>query len=320
MLTAALLFAPLRTSRRFARLIAAMMRDGGPVEAGQYLVALLGAVVSAPGLWALLLLVPPAALLYKITKHTKEMQDGTRQLLERMADTVDLRDPYTGGHSRRVAELCAGILRALPLRGPEATLIISAARVHDIGKVGIPDAVLLKDGRLTDEESAIMRTHPVRGADLLAQYPDFARGADIVRHHHERWDGKGYPDGLDGTDIPLGARVIAVADSFDAMTTDRPYRAGIPVQGAAAILREGSGTEWEPVIVQAFLRSIADRLEEAQSGTPTEASVPSISTTLLVSPLTEGLDLICRDEPLHQILEQPDQDLPMRRRKAQTWS
>src|SRR5581483_2790892 len=108
--------------------------------------------------------------------------------------------------------------------GPEASLIISAARVHDIGKIGIPDDILKKPGKLTSRERAIIESHAARGADLLVRYPDFARGKAIVRHHHERWDGKGYPDGIRGLEIPLGARVIAVADSYDAMTSDRPYR------------------------------------------------------------------------------------------------
>ena len=102
-----------------------------------------------------------------------------------------------------------------------------------------------------------METHPGRGAELLARYPDFARGVAIVRHHHERWDGQGYPDRRAGIDIPFGARVIAVADSFDAMTSDRPYRPGMPVERAAQILREGRGTQWDAQIVDAFLRTAA---------------------------------------------------------------
>src|SRR5947209_12107254 len=113
-------------------------------------------------------------------------------MLESMADAVDLRDPYTGGHSRRVADLSELILKALPMRGPEADLIVSSARVHDIGKIGMPDQVLKKEGPLSDEEWVFMKDHPVKGAELLRKYPDFARGAGIIRHHHERWDGLGY--------------------------------------------------------------------------------------------------------------------------------
>jgi len=193
-------------------------------------------------------------------ERTKELHETTRQIVESMTDTVELRDPYTGGHSRRVTELTAGILREMGMHGSDVDLIVTAARVHDIGKIGMPDHVLLKDGNLTPEESAIMKSHPERGAELLKRYPDFAWGADIVRHHHERWDGAGYPHRRKGTEIPFGARVIAVADSFDAMTSDRPYRRGMTVQEAAAVLREGRGTQWDATLVDAFLRSIAPRL------------------------------------------------------------
>lgn len=117
-----------------------------------------------------------------------------------------------------------------------------------------------------------METHPDRGAGLLARYPDFAPGVDIVRYHHERWDGAGYPHGLKGQEIPFGARVIAVADSFDAMTSDRPYRPGMPVSRAVEILRAGRGQQWDPAIVDAFLRSITDQLFQ-----PEQARVRSVS-------------------------------------------
>lgn len=263
LLTSALLILPISRERP-NRLIVSMVQEGGLTEAAQYLVALLGAMASVENRWSLLLLFLPTMLVYFTTKHTKEMRDATRTILEKTADMVDMRDPYTGGHSRRVAEYTAGILRELPMRGPEAQLIIAAARVHDIGKIGIPDAVLKKDGRLSDEEWEIMKAHADKGADLIMQYPDFSRGVDIVRHHHERWDGKGYPHGLVGTDCPLGARVISVADSFDAMTSDRPYRAGMPVQRASLVLWEGRGVQWDPMIVEAFLRSIGERLEESE--------------------------------------------------------
>lgn len=246
------------------RVWVAMVQEGALAEGVQYLVALLGALAARYQLWALLLVPLPTVLVYRAAKSAKELQETTRTILESMADAVDLRDPYTGGHSRRVAELVAGILRELPQRGPEADLIISSARVHDIGKIGIPDEILKKEGALSDEELALMQTHPDRGAELLRRYPDFARGVDIVRHHHERWDGLGYPHGLKGLAIPLGARVIAVADGFDAMISDRPYRRGMSVERATAILREGRGSQWDGRIVDAFLRSI-----EVQATVPT---------------------------------------------------
>ena len=127
------------------------------------------------------------------------------------------------------------------------------ARIHDIGKIGIPGSVLNNPGRLTDAERHVMEKHPVLGADLLLRYQDFARGVAIVRHHHERIDGNGYPSRLAGHDIPFGARVIAVADTWDALTSDRPYRRGIPPERAAAILCAGRGTQWSAELVDALL-------------------------------------------------------------------
>lgn len=265
-LTCPLTLAPV-TGESPLRLMVLMAREAGAIEGVQYIVGLLGVLGAMQHLWTLVLLAPPTIVAYVSFKSSKEVQVSTRQILESMADTVDLRDPYTGGHSRRVAEYSVGILQELPMRGPEADLITWAARVHDIGKIGTPDDVLKKPGPLRDEEWAIIEMHPVSGADLLIRYPDFSRGAEIVRHHHEAWDGTGYPDRLKGNLIPLGARIIAVADSFDAMTSDRPYRRGMPVERALSILREGRGRQWDAPIVDAFVRSIAGWHQESSPGT-----------------------------------------------------
>jgi HD-GYP domain-containing protein (c-di-GMP phosphodiesterase class II) len=144
----------------------------------------------------------------------------------------------------------------MQIAGPEAELIITAARLHDIGKISLPDGILHKHEALTPEEWKVMEQHPVIGADVVERYPAFARGASIIRHHHERLDGLGYPDRITDSTIPFGARVIAVADSYDAMTSDRPYRKGMPVERAAAILHGGRGTQWDPDVVDAFLELI----------------------------------------------------------------
>jgi putative two-component system response regulator len=124
--------------------------------------------------------------------------------------------------------------------------------LHDIGKIALPDSILHKHDPLTEEERKQLEMHPGIGADMFARYKGFARGAAIVRGHHERWDGMGYPDGLARSDIPFGARVIAVTDSFDAMTSDRPYRRGMSVDQAVVLLRRGRGTQWDPHLVDAF--------------------------------------------------------------------
>ncbi len=244
------------------RVVVAAAREAWLAEGAQYLLGLQGALMAEGRLWSLALLVLPTILVYRAFKSAMELHDTTRYMLEKMADTVDLRDPYTGGHSRRVTDHCITILRELGRKGPDVDLIITAARVHDIGKIAISDEVLRKPGPLTTEERLIMQTHAERGADLLDRYVGFAQGAAIVRHHHESWDGTGYPHRLRETQIPFGARVIAVADSYDAMTSDRPYRSGMPPQKAASMLREGRGRQWDPVIVDAFLRTMAGHLEQ----------------------------------------------------------
>ncbi|HVC79680.1 MAG TPA: HD-GYP domain-containing protein [Chloroflexota bacterium] len=164
--------------------------------------------------------------------------------------------PALTAHSRRVAEFSEAIARALDCRGEDADLIVAAARLHDIGKSRVPAAVLNKPGPLTQAEWEVMRTHAEIGANALQESPAFAKLAAIVRHHHERWDGHGYPHQLRATTIPLGARIIAVADSFDAMTSDRPYHRKMHAEEAAKVLRQGRGTQWDAVIVDTFLKSL----------------------------------------------------------------
>ncbi len=240
-----------------------LVRQGVWIEGAQYLLGILGSLAAIQQVWALILLALPTAMVYLAFKNVKEMREGTRKVLESMADAVDLRDPYTGGHSRQVAELVAQCLRDMGVIGQEATLIVSAARVHDIGKIGIPDEILRKAGSLTPEEWQVMKSHPTRGAELLSRYPDFARGVEFVRSHHERWDGKGYPRGLKGLDIPFGARVISVVDAFHAMTSDRPYRRAMATEQAVLTLRAGRGTQWDPAVIDAFIRGVRAR-EKAQ--------------------------------------------------------
>jgi HD-GYP domain-containing protein (c-di-GMP phosphodiesterase class II) len=245
--------------------IRASIQEAGPSEAAQYVLGVTAVILAQYNMWAIGLLLLPVAFVQIATKSSKELRQGTRDILERLADTVDLRDPYTGGHSRRVTELVEGILNQLQKSGPEVSLIVTAARLHDIGKISVPDSVLNKPGKLTEEEWAIMASHPEVGADFLGRHPGFKRGLDIVRHHHESWDGTGYPHKLKEREIPFGARVIAVADSFDAMTSDRPYRAGMTDEEAIATLRKGRAMQWDPEIVDAFVKSIEGRLEKPKT-------------------------------------------------------
>ena len=206
---------------------------------------------------AALLLAPALAVpIYAYLKHDLHLQISTRAMLIAMADAVDRRDRTTYEHSQRVAAYVAEMARIMHIGAAEADLIITAARVHDIGKVSIPDGVLFKPSPLTDEERRVMQSHATLGADLLSGYRNFQRGVGIVRHHHECWDGSGYPGGLRGIRIPQGARMIAVADSYDAMVSDRPYRAGLPHAAAIAELQRGRDVQWEGYLVGIFLEAL----------------------------------------------------------------
>lgn len=203
-------------------------------------------------------LVVPGILIHRAVSQTVRLRVDTHEALASLVEVVELRDPYTAGHSRRVAATARLIALKLGLTAEEADLIESAGRVHDIGKVAIDPAVLTKPGRLTEAEWAQMKLHPVYGANVVDRFVAYQDGAALVRHHHEAWDGSGYPDGLAGEAIPLGARILAVADTFDALTSDRPYRDGMSVARARAILEEGVGSQWEGRVVEALLAQLAE--------------------------------------------------------------
>ncbi len=172
-------------------------------------------------------------------------------LLERLAGALEARDPYTHGHSRRVARHAEAIAKRLGMADAEISRVRTAAAIHDVGKVKTPREVLNKAGGLSDEEFAVIKRHPVDGARMVAGLDD-PQLTEIVRHHHERLDGSGYPDGLSGEEIPIGARIIAVADTFDAITSVRPYRPAMTHRKALGILRSESGTQLDPRAVEAF--------------------------------------------------------------------
>jgi putative nucleotidyltransferase with HDIG domain len=177
----------------------------------------------------------------------------TRDALLEIADMVDLRDHYTFEHSRHVAKLARATAEAMGLSRDVADVIEMAGRVHDVGKIGIKSTVLMKPSHLTDREWSEMRSHPVLGAKIVSKFPQFERGKDIVLAHHERFDGKGYPNKL--------ARVLAVADAWDAMTSHRAYRAAMPRDRVFAELERGRGTQFDPRALDAFLKVLATHPE-----------------------------------------------------------
>jgi putative nucleotidyltransferase with HDIG domain len=170
---------------------------------------------------------------------------------------MDLSDPDTSEHSRDIAQLVGRVAAMLRIEGEARTELELAARFHDIGKVAVPEAVLRKPGPLNEQEWCLMACHVEWGAELLRHLPECQSIARVVRHHHERYDGGGYPDGLKGRQIPLASRIITVCDAFGAMVSDRPYRSALPLEWALDELRAGAGTQFDPQAVAAVL-SIAD--------------------------------------------------------------
>ena len=173
--------------------------------------------------------------------------------LEALGDALDLKDAETEGHSKRVTAFTIAIARAMGLSGEKIRIIARGAFLHDIGKMAIPDAILRKPGALTPEETEIMREHCFRGYQMLKKIPFLAEAAEIVYAHQERFDGTGYPRGLSGSDIPMGARIFSVADTLDAITSDRPYRAAQPITVAREEIERFCGRQFDPEVVRVFL-------------------------------------------------------------------
>lgn len=186
--------------------------------------------------------------------RAQELTDSYVATVRALSNAVEARDAYTGKHAERVAAYAIEVGRAVGLASPDAAEIHFGFLLHDIGKLAMPDSVLFKPGPLTTEERALMNRHPVIGAEIMGGIEFLAEAGKVVRSHHERWDGKGYPDGLAGEEIPLTARVFAVADVFDALTTNRPYRGAIPLAEARRMIDAESGTHFDPRVIEAFDR------------------------------------------------------------------
>ena len=183
----------------------------------------------------------------------QQLQRGIYQSLLGLANALEAKDVYTRGHSERVGASSRRLARAFGLAPADVEIVARAGLLHDIGKIGIPETILRKTGPLTADEWMLMRRHPVIGAQIVAPFEFFTVGATMIRHHHERVDGTGYPDGLAGDAIPIGARIVAVADVYDALTSDRPYRAAMSHDTAAATMRAQAGCGLDARIVAAFL-------------------------------------------------------------------
>lgn len=234
--------------------------------------------------WTIILAALPLFVMRHSYQLIADLERQTREALAALARVLDERDQHTAQHSEKVSEHSGLIAREMGLPPEQVETIMLAATMHDIGKVGMRNDILFKQGALTPEERELAKRHAALGGELLEKFPLFQKGAIYVRHHHERWDGAGYPDGLKGQAIPVGARILAVADSFQAMTEQRPYRDPLPLSVALNQLREGSGTQFDPEVVAAFLR-----VHKHSANVPNPE--PSVVVSPLPLPVAEGVQV-----------------------------
>lgn len=201
-----------------------------------------------------------------VDEQTQEIRDREQELIFRMSRAAEFRDPETGAHIQRMAYYSQIIAKGLGLDEKTRQLILEAAPMHDVGKIGIPDYILLKPGKLTFEEFEVMKGHARLGHELLngSGSETLRAGAQIAISHHEKYDGSGYPHGLAGSKIPLFGRIVAVADVFDALTSERPYKKAWPLEDACKFLENGRGTHFDPMCVEAFLAGWDEVLEVRQ--------------------------------------------------------
>jgi hypothetical protein len=204
-------------------------------------------------------IVVPVFFSLRSFESEARLRKETIEAVLKMAESIDYRDTGTYEHSQRLATLTKELSYAVGLTPEHAADIVLASRVHDLGKIGISNDILLKPGALTSEERQIMQDHPTIGASILSSYSAFQGSVSIVQHHHERWDGRGYPNGLKGEEIPIGSRIITVVDSFDSMTADRPYRRGMSVDEAVNRLKDGMGTQFDPRVCAIFIQLLIEQ-------------------------------------------------------------
>lgn len=208
-----------------------------------------------------------------VTARTEQVRQALASLersyditLEALGNALDLKDAETEGHSKRVTAFTIAIARAMGISGDQIRIIARGAFLHDIGKMAIPDAILRKPGALDPEETAIMREHCFRGYQILRRIPFLTEASEIVYSHQEKFDGTGYPRGLKGEEIPLGARIFSVADTLDAMTSDRPYRAKLPLSAARDEIQKWSGRQFDPQVVKTFLEMPENIWDDLRKG------------------------------------------------------
>jgi HD-GYP domain-containing protein (c-di-GMP phosphodiesterase class II) len=198
--------------------------------------------------------------------RAQELRRSYMATVRALSNAVEARDAYTGKHAERVAAYGIELAGAAGLEIADSPQIEFGFLLHDVGKVGVPDAILFKPGALSEDEFALIAQHPVIGSEILRDVEFLGDGKLVVRHHHERWDGRGYPDRLAGDEIPLAARIFAVADALDALTTDRPYRRGTRFWRARVEIRNHAGTQFDPDVVAAFETISDETFAELRAG------------------------------------------------------
>jgi putative nucleotidyltransferase with HDIG domain len=196
-----------------------------------------------------------------------------------LTSAIDAKDPYTCGHSDRVAQIAVKLAEHLGCNRKELETVYLSGLLHDIGKIGIDDHVLRKPGKLTGAEYEHIKLHAEIGYRILKDLKQLDQVLPVVRHHHESWDGSGYPLGLAGNEIPMYARIVAVADAFDAMSSDRPYRKGMPNEKLDAILQDGAASQWDPQIIEAFF-AIRDKIRRIERNERSESQSPESESEL----------------------------------------
>jgi HD-GYP domain-containing protein (c-di-GMP phosphodiesterase class II) len=206
----------------------------------------------------------------------KELEEQQRSLMNSVIcgfnQLLDLRDLGTGVHSTRLAEWAVRVGRKLGIEEIDLHQLEVAALLHDIGKIGIPDSILKKEGKLTDEERALMNKHPEYSWSILRLFPDMEKASLYALHHHESYNGRGYPGGLKAGEIPIGSRIVAVIDAYDAMISNRCYRKGFPHEEAVRRLMADSGTQFDPIVVQAFVEIAAQEVDDVFLATGTSSA------------------------------------------------
>lgn len=217
--------------------------------------------------WMSLLFVIPTVILRQAYFQVERLRTDSIRALAAITDVIERRDQMTHNHTQNVSTYARRLAERLRLSTEEIWQVAVAGQLHDLGKIAVRDEILFKPSKLTDDEMALMRAHCNVGYDILRQFSNLEPVARLVRAHHERYDGAGYPDGIAGADLPIGAAIVAVADAFDAMRSDRPYRKGMPMEKAIEILKQGLGTQWHPVVGATFIQLLLEEsAAKQQSG------------------------------------------------------